>query len=67
MRAAAGRMHLPSARCVVNFGWLEGKLNRKPKPRKPAPTADEITAAKLTNLDARLKRWETNASGLRLH
>jgi|SRR6267143_6281243 hypothetical protein len=43
---------------VVNSGWLEGKLKRERKV-KPPPTADERTAARLVNLDDRIRRWET--------
>jgi hypothetical protein len=42
---------------VVKSGWLEGKLKRVAK--KPPPTADERTAARLVNLDDRIRRWET--------
>jgi hypothetical protein len=44
---------------VVKSGWLEGKLKRVAKPAKPAPTAEERTAARLVNLDERIRRWET--------
>lgn len=44
---------------VVKSGWLDGKLKPRPKMVKPAPTADEIARAKLTGLDARIKRWES--------
>ncbi|PWT73952.1 MAG: hypothetical protein C5B60_07520 [Chloroflexi bacterium] len=55
--------HAWTERCmiehVVKSGWLEGKLKRKPKPVKPEPTAADRAAAKLANLDARIKRWES--------
>lgn len=43
---------------VVQSGWLDGKLRREPKPPKPKPTKDEMVAAKVAGIDARIKKWE---------
>jgi hypothetical protein len=44
---------------VVNSGWLEGKLKREPRPKKPPLTAEELTDARIENLADCIKRWES--------